>query len=185
MQKKAEMEMEDLASVEAMDDTSVDEPLSSVYEIGYHLLPTLSEEAVVVAANELTDLLKKNGATLVGDRTPSKVPLAYTVTKRIGGKIIRFDEAYFGWIAFELPPPTIAMVKEAFTENPSILRYLVIHTSRDAVAASLAIPTLQTVRPTGNIEKPKREAEAGGEMSEAALDEALQTIVTEDAKVVE
>jgi ribosomal protein S6 len=188
MQKKGDKEADELALLPALDDTEADdEPLLSVYEIGYHVLPTLSEEGALQAASALAELLTKNGAEAVGDHAPTRTPLAYTITKRIGGKVLRFDEAYFGWVAFEMPRGALARVKEALDANPSILRYLIITTSRDAVAASLAgnTITLQTVRPTGNIEKPKREAEGGGEMSEAALDEALQTIATEDAKVAE
>ena len=187
MQKKDEMEVDELASLPAMDDTEADEPLLSVYEIGYHLLPTLSEDESLKAAAALGELLTKNGAEAVGDHAPTRTPLAYTITKRVGGKVLRFNDAYFGWVAFQVARDALARIKEAFDANQSVLRYLVITTSRDAVASSLAgnTITLQTVRPTGNIEKPKREAEGGGEMSEAALDEALQTIATEDAKVAE
>ena len=190
MQKKDEMDAEEVLATEtSMDDTAEDEESpSSVYEIGYHFLPSLSEEGVVQAEKGLVELLKKQGAALVGDHAPAKIPLAYTLTKRVQGKILRFDEAYFGWVAFEMPRAALVAVKASLDADPSVLRYLIVRTSRDAVAATLAGQTgmtLQTVRPTGNLERPKREAEAGGEVSEVALDEALQTMATEDAKTAE
>jgi ribosomal protein S6 len=186
MQKNAEMEVEEL-DIEAtgLNDTAEDEAesLVNVYEIGYHLLPTVADDALPAAVKELTDVLAENGAQMVGEQAPVRMPLAYTLTKRVAGKITGFDEANFGWVAFEMPRANIARVKEAFDANPNVLRFLIITTSRDEVAANLsgAVAHLPTVRATGNIEKPKREAEEGGEVSEAALNEALKTIETEGA----
>lgn len=184
MQKNAEMEVEEaaLAGVDVLADAD-DESPSSVYEIGYHLLPTLSEEAVSADVKEMTELLAKNGAVIVGDKHPIRMPLAYTITKRISGKILRFDEAYFGWVAFEVPREAALRLDETFKAHKDVLRHIIIRTSRDEVAAALTGPVATAV--TGDIGKPKREAEAGGEMSEVALDKALKTIETEDAKVAE
>lgn len=183
MEVSPETEIDDLALGAVMDDTE-DGSVSSVYEIGYHLIPTLSEEGVAAAVKDITELLKKNGAETVGDRFPVKIPLAYTIQKRIAAKIVRFDEAYFGWVAFEMPRDAVAVIKEALDAHPSMLRYIIIATDRDAVAAALSGAVVE-VPVVGNIEKPKREAEAGGEVSDAALNQALETMATEDAKVAE
>ncbi|MBI3573916.1 30S ribosomal protein S6 [Candidatus Kaiserbacteria bacterium] len=186
MQKNAETEIDELASLEVMDDDGDDESSLAVYEIGYHLLPNLSEDAVTAAVKDIATLLEKNAATPIGDRVPSKIRLAYTITKRVNAKILHFNEAYFGWVAFEMSREAITRVKEALDAYSAILRYLIVRTSRDAVAVTLsgAVATLVQA-PQGDIGKPKREAEAGGEVSEVALDEALKTIATEDAKTAE
>ena len=176
------MEIDELAVGAVMDEP--DEVISSVYEIGYHLVPTLTEEAVAAAVKDITELLKKNGAETVGDRFPVKIPLAYTIQKRVSAKILRFNEAYFGWVAFEMPRDAVAVVTAALDAHPSMLRYIVVTTDRDAVAASLS-GAVAEVPVIGNIEKPKREAEAGGEVSDVALNQALETMATEDAKVSE
>lgn len=172
---------EDLEGASVMVDDG-DDTRVNVYEIGYHLLPTLSEEAAAAAVEELMALIKAENGSFVGDRFPSKIPLAYAIAKRVNGKLTNFDSAYFGWVAFEAPREAIARLKVALDGNPSILRSLIVVTDRDAVAAALSGAV---VGPSGSIEKPKREAEAGGEMSEVALDQALETIATEDAKVAE
>ncbi len=155
---------------------------SNVYEIGYHLLPTLSEEEVTARVADIMDLLKKENAAFVGDRFPAKISLAYAIAKRVNGKLTNFDSAYFGWVAFEVPREAAARLKIALDADPSILRSLIVVTDRDAVAAAMSGAV---AGPSGSIDKPKREAEVGGEMSEVALDQALETIVTEDAKVSE
>jgi len=176
------MEIDDLAVGEVIDEAD-DESISSVYEIGYHLVPTLSEEQVTEAVKDITDLLKKNGAETVGDRFPVKIALAYTIQKRVKEKVLRFNEGYFGWVAFEMPREALATITAALDAHPGMLRYLVVRTSKDAVAAALS--GAAEVPVVGNIEKPKREAEAGGEVSEADLSQALESMATEDAKVAE
>jgi len=176
--------MIELTEVGAVD-TGGDDAVSSVYEIGYHLLPTLSEGEVQQAVSGLMEGLKKEGAVFVGDRFPAKTQLAYPIAKRVNSKRTRYDSAHFGWVAFELSKDAIANVKTMLDASPAVLRYLIVTTSKEAVAAALAGGAtfhLATAPVTGSIEKPKRAAEGGGEMSETALDEALKDIAAEDTK---
>jgi ribosomal protein S6 len=162
-------------------DTEGDETLTSVYEIGYHLVPSIAEEALPGAVTPIMDLLKSEGANFVGERFPSKIQLAYPIAKRIQEKRTSYDSAYFGWVAFEAPREAVLRIKTALDANPNVLRYLIVATDREAVAAAMSGMTAPV--PTGTIDKPKRsDEEAKGELSETALDEALKDIATEDAK---
>ncbi len=161
-----------------------DAPESAVYEIGYHLLSTISEEDVTKEAGKIADLLKSEKAELVGERVPSLMPLAYPISKRIAGKKTNFENAYFGWVAFEVEKPAIDRIKTALDANASVLRFIIVRTDREAVAAAMT-GAVAAVQPMGDIGKPKRDAEAGGELSEVALEEALKTIETEDSKTAE
>ncbi len=175
----------DIGDVSAISEEG-DEARSNVYEVGFHLLPTLSDEEVTSATKGIMDLLKKEGAKFVGDRFPAKISLAYDIQKRVSGKNVNYDSAYFGWVAFELSRDAIERVKALIDQNPSILRYLIVTTDRGAVAAALSgAVTGPVVGSSGVIEKPKREAEAGGEVSDTALNEALETMQAEDAKASE
>lgn len=176
--QNAEMDT-DVGMVDVDEDKGV-EP--AVYEVGYHLLPTIAEDELGKAVQAVTEALKATGADFVGERFPAKLELAYPIVKRVNDKKTPFMNAYFGWIAFVLPKSSIANVKQFMDKNPNVLRYLIVRTSRDAVAAAM---TGATVTPTGSIEKPKRDVEAGGELSEAALEEALQTMEKEDTKTAE
>ena len=176
--KEAEVEIEEVGAV----DTGGDDAVSNVYEIGYHLLPTLSEDEVPTVVSKLMEALKAEGAEFIGERFPTKMQLAYAIAKRVASKKTNYDSAYFGWVALEVTREAITRIKPMLDANQNILRYLIVVTDREAIAAAMsgAVAT-----PTGNIEKPKREVEAGGKMSEAALDAALETMATEDAKVSE
>lgn len=167
--------------VEDADET----PETGVYEIGYHLLPTISEDELPGVVSTIVDFLKAEGAVFVGERSPSTMSLAYPIAKRISGKRVNFESAYFGWVAFELGRASIEKVKTFMDSNQSVLRYLIVRTDRDSVHAAMSGAVAHVQQPAGDIGKPKRDAEAGGEMSEAALDEALKTMETEDSKAVE
>jgi ribosomal protein S6 len=160
-------------------DVGTDEPRLGVYEFGYHIVPTVSEEALPKSVETLMAPLKAENASFVGERFPSKISLAYPITKRSQGKHASFDSAYFGWVAFEVNREALTRIKEAADKNPDILRYIIVKTDREAVQAAMT-GAVAVVR--GSIDKPKRAEEAGGEMSETALDEALETMEKEDAK---
>lgn len=160
---------------------------AGVYEVGYHILPTLSDDEAAAAVKDLHAFLEKQGASFVGEKAPVKIDLAYTIEKRIGGRLTGFDNAYFGWMAFEIQPATLGQVKNFLDTNDSILRYLLITTSKEEVTAvmegAVIMPTAPT--PTGQIAAPKRVSEEGAAVSDEALSEALETMAKEDAAVKE
>lgn len=102
-----------------------------VYEIGYHLLSSIPKEKVADIAASLKDVLSKKGAAFLGEEAPELTDLAYTMVKKIGTSNHRFDQAYFGWMKFELGVNDIEEVKKSFDLNPNILRFLLITTVRE------------------------------------------------------
>ena len=137
--KEAEREAVDFSDVLVAEG---DKDTHRVYEVGYHLLPTLSDEALSEAAASVVDLLKKADAEIIGERPPAKVQLAYAIEKKIDGARQSFDTAHFGWVAFEATGTALPELEQALKTNPNILRFILIKTSRDAVAATLADPSL-------------------------------------------
>ncbi len=175
-----DLETEGLTGLFEADETK---DTSGVYEIGYHILPTLSEAEVTAAVKALAGTITKNGGEFVGDKAPEKMDLAYSIQKRIGGKLTSFDSAYFGWMAFEIGSSTLATVKAFLDTNDSVLRYILVSTSKDEVTAvmqgAVIMPTAPT--PTGTIGPSKRVAEDGAVVSEVALSQALDNMAAEDA----
>ncbi len=155
-----------------------------VYEIGYHFLPTLSDEAVQTAVKDLTNFLQGQGAQFVGEKLPQKIDLAYPIEKRVSGQRTPFSSAYFGWVAFEIEPRATHTVKQFMDTNQNILRYLLVSTTKDEVTAvmegKVLIPT--AVASTEAIAAPKRAEEQAGPVSEEALSKALESLDDEEAK---
>lgn len=136
-----ELELESLDLADIMSDEG-DEVASGVYELGFHLVQTLSESEVLSAVEALKSVLQDAGAALFAERAPLMMPLAYGLDKVVDGARRTFDSAYFGWLAFEAPGTALAALNENVATHPAVLRHLIVKTSRDAVAATLADPAL-------------------------------------------
>ena len=105
--------------------------LMQVYELGFHIVPTIAEEKVANVFGDIKSLLEKNGAVFISEEYPKMRPLAYTMFKNEAGKNEKFNFAYFGWVKYELPKEATAEVKEKLEKNKEILRFLVIKTVRE------------------------------------------------------
>jgi ribosomal protein S6 len=105
--------------------------VKKVYEIGYLLVSSIPKEKVADAAAKLKDVLSKKGAEFIGEEAPEMIPLAYTMTKKIGTSNHRFDRGYFGWMKFELATKEIEEVKKTIDIDANVLRYLIITTVRE------------------------------------------------------
>jgi hypothetical protein len=55
----------------------------------------------------LKNVLSKKGASIIGEEAPELIPLSYTMIKKIGTTNHRFDQAFFGWVKFELLQRTL------------------------------------------------------------------------------
>lgn len=74
-----------------------------VYELAFHILPTVGEEEVAAAASRVRALAEKQGAQVIHEEAPKLRELTYEMTKDSAGKLQRFSSAYFGWLTFDLP----------------------------------------------------------------------------------
>lgn len=148
--------------------------VQGIYEVGYHIISTISEDGLEAEVNKITEALKSISTDFVGERFPAKVQLSYSIEKKVDGERRNFSEAYFGWVAFEAKGGDLPKLDEALKAHENVLRHIIIKTSRDAVAATMADPGLDVGSP-----QPETEDEEG--VSEDALDEALENIEGKEA----
>ena len=102
-----------------------------VYEVGFHVVPSLSEEKIAQKAGDFRSLIEKNNGTVISEGAPKNQPLAYTLYKDVGSVRSKYDKAYFGWIKFEMPGSSIASVKDAMDKDDQIIRHIIIKTVRE------------------------------------------------------
>jgi ribosomal protein S6 len=103
-----------------------------IYEVGYHILSSVSEENIPVEVEKIKGYLAKEKAVIIGDEAPKLRPLAYSIKKAFGGTYKTFDKAYFGFIKFELGENgDIRNIDLSMKNNESVLRYIVIKTVRE------------------------------------------------------
>lgn len=102
---------------------------SRVYELGFHIDPELPQEEV----KKTYQSLREKAATLVAEGEPQKIPLAYTISRKVqGGGRRDFDTAYFAWFAYEATAPEHEAVVEAAKAEGRIIRFIDLRTEADA-----------------------------------------------------
>ncbi|MFA6446280.1 MAG: 30S ribosomal protein S6 [Candidatus Paceibacterota bacterium] len=102
-----------------------------VYEVGYHIIPTIAEENLASEVAAIKTMLEKQGAQFIAEEAPKSMTLAYTIERYFGAIKKKFHTAYFGWVKFEVSPSAMPAIKKALDSNESILRYLLIKTIRE------------------------------------------------------
>jgi ribosomal protein S6 len=152
-----------------------------VYELGYHLLPNLSDEEVLKEVTDFKGLIEKNGGSLVAEEAPKPMHLAYTMVKKQEGKNARFDNSFFGWVKFEISAEGQLSVNEEVDQNKNVLRFIIIKTLREYVPLQhkelFKEPEQEAPKP---ISKPVMEKKSTGDkpISDAELDKSIEDLVS-------
>ena len=141
------------------------------YEVGYHIVSTVSEDALPKEVAKLTDIVKALGGTFVAEGFPVKTELAYMISKKFGTERHDFTSTYFGWVAFELSPDKINECKIQIEALQNVLRFIIIKTTKEDVASALQAPKVEEEHTRLVADESK-----AGEVSEKALDEVLEGI---------
>lgn len=108
--------------------TAVKTSTETVYEVGYHIVPTVSPEQLPKEVEAIKALLGGKDAKIISEEAPKLRPLAYTMLKVVGPLRQKFDTAYFGWIKFEGTSDAIVAIQKALDESEKVLRSLVVKT---------------------------------------------------------
>lgn len=104
-----------------------------VYEVGFVLVPSLSEEKVAEKSSFIRGIIEKVGGEIISEDFPKLMPLAYPMDKMIDSAKQVFKEAYFGWVKFEMPAVAIAGVEKEVSVIQEVLRFLIVKTLRENV----------------------------------------------------
>lgn len=101
-----------------------------VYEIGFHLSPSLEEGEVEAKVASIKEAITKNGGNSISEETPKMVNLAYTIEVHSDAGNKRFDKAYFGWVKFEMEPEKVSNMSTFAKADKGIIRFIVVKTDK-------------------------------------------------------
>ena len=111
------------------------------------------------------------------------IPLAYTMTKKIGAANKRFDQGYFGWFKFELSVKEIEAVKKTFEENPHMLRMLLITTVKENTYLGKKSPTASVIKTEDAVStdaaEPAKDVVPAAPASIEEMDKSIDAMVKE------
>jgi len=152
-----------------------------IYEVGYHLVPTISPDDLPKEAARVKDALALNGGAVISEEEPKLASLAYRIAKTVENRHVLFDSAYFGWVKFTAPQSAPAALKKALDANTAILRFIIIKTVREntLVRKSLFFARRPEKEGESEIITKKSAPEESGPIDEAALDKQLEELVIE------
>ena len=121
-----------MSEVEIKDSNEIEGDANSrVYELGYLLVPTLSEEDVPVTFGNLKELVSSLGGIAISDEMPKMLTLAYPMVKVVANIRNKFKTAYFGWVKFTMDSDKILKLKKRLDLDPNFVRFLILKTVRE------------------------------------------------------
>ncbi|MCK4918184.1 MAG: 30S ribosomal protein S6 [Candidatus Pacebacteria bacterium] len=107
-----------------------------IYEIGYLVIPNVSDEEVLTEVANIKLILEKEGATFLSGDEPKLIDLAYPVSKIFNTEKQIFEKAYFAWIKFEVEVDKLVKIKAELDKYENILRYLLIKALKESALIS-------------------------------------------------
>lgn len=106
-------------------------PEPRVYELGYHILPTINEGDLGTERDALVAFITEFGGMVISEEQAQLINLAYPMDKVINNKRNTFEQAYFGWIKFDLSPTAVVELADKVEAQSSVLRSIVVKTIRE------------------------------------------------------
>ena len=163
-------------------DSESEEGATRIYEVGYHIVPTVKDEDVEKIVGEIRATIEKAGGSFIAEGAPSLIKLSYPISIKLGEKRTEHDRAHFGWIKFEAATQAAGALSQALEGNANIIRSIVFKTVREDTRAKMKAPSLREVKRTDTIKAAPRKAATETEkapISEEELDKALETLTAE------
>ena len=149
---------------------------ATVYEVGYHIVPTVSPENLPKEVEAVKAILGKVGATIISEESPRMMTLSYPMLKVVGPKRDYFETAYFGWIKFEAEPKAAVELKKALDISEKILRFIIVKTVRgNTLHGHKFVKDGQPHRASSTDKKP----DVKPETSAVELDKSIDKLVIE------
>ncbi|MCR4279383.1 MAG: 30S ribosomal protein S6 [Candidatus Zambryskibacteria bacterium] len=149
----------------------------TVYELAYLVLPSIAEEGLGKVVESLKGIIAREGGTEIAGEDPFKQELSYTMTKTIGASRYVVNDAYLGWIKFDLPAEASAKegvehpankIKADVEKMDEIVRILLVKAPRETTF------TFAEARKALEVEEAEEaepaDVEDSGEVKEAVVE---------------
>jgi len=152
---------------------------SRIYEVGYLLLPYVTEENLAHEAGLIKEAITAAGGSVFSEEEPSSIELAYPMYKVVSNKKTKFETAYFGWIKFDGDPRGVSKLKKAMDLQENVLRFLIIKTVRENTLAKKPKTFVSKPIKAAPKEEVKDPSIPQPEINEAELDKTIDDLVIE------
>lgn len=156
--------------------------VQSTYELGYHLVPSLSETDLALRVEELMKVIADNGGNILSEGAPQSCNLTYTMRRLRGGTWEKYDTTFFGWMRFTAPAEALPTIKAALEANEYVIRHLLLKLDAKALAPA---PEPRKPKPVEVAEvesepkvlEKKQDTEEKAEVKEEELDKQIEELI--------
>lgn len=162
-----------------------------VYELSFLLMPTIAEDEVQGHVDALKKIITDNGGLPIADGDVEFIDLAYEMRISVDNVWNKFNQAYFGWMKFDVTPEKIEILNELLSDYDDLIRYLLISSDRDVESARpRLLPTQKASRTdmteesedeTTTSEESQDEAPAEVAVNEDELDKHIDEMVADES----
>lgn len=148
-----------------------------VYEASFLLSPSIAEEKLPEEVSALKTAIEEFGGIFISEDFPRLRPLSYEMVKKIDNKNQKYNQAYFGWVKFEIEPSKMLAIKNSFQNNLNIIRFLLIETVKENTLYSHKL----AVRKDREAKSARQAEEAAlGPVSEEEIDKSIEKLVVSE-----
>ncbi len=158
-----------------VENTEENERNARVYELGYLLVPTITEDEIGAAYGNLKDVVMSFGGNMISDDMPKMTNLAYEMLKVVQNVRSKFTTAYFGWVKFEMSPAQVLELKKKLDLDPLVLRFLIIKTVKENTIAAKRF--VYKDAPRRKAPTAKKEGEEAAPINKEEIDKEIDAMV--------
>lgn len=133
---------------------------TSVYELAFHVLPTVAEGEVASVVDKIKSHITTAGGEITSEETPARFELAYEIDKYLEGRNRKFASAYFGWVRFTAEPAALEELANEVEAIKEILRSIVIKLTKVEEANPFMFHESIDVKPVEAVEPEEEEEES-------------------------
>lgn len=134
-----------------------------IYELGFHILPSVSESDLPEAFSKLKSVIIENGGAVISEGFPRTRSLSYPISA--------CNKAYFGWIKFEAPKENIKKIEQIIKNDSQMLRFILVKTVKEN--------TIHYFKFSAEPEKDEREPvkQEVKEINQEEIDKSIEELV--------
>lgn len=152
-----------------------------VYELGFHLVPSLGEDDLALRVTGIQKAIIAQGGSVLSEGQPQAFTLAYPMRKMRGGRWDHYETSFFGWVRFEAPTDGILGFKDFLDTNEFLVRYLLIKLDPIALVPEPVREPRREVSGEVEVEPKalvkKQDEEEKREVSEEELDKQIEQLI--------
>lgn len=146
-----------------------------IYEIGFHIVPTVPEDGLGARVTAIRDVIEGNGGHVIADEYPKHMELSYPMTKVASNKRSLYRTAYFGWIKFEVDPAKVKAIELGVKKDDLVLRFIMVKTVRENTMVPKKV--LQQKRGEETSPRAEEKVEEKPALSAEELDKTIDELV--------